>query len=78
MKQSKIHQASREDQPFERAASSAARELTLGYTVFIRGETDNSQVLTGLSGHAKETGCCTAVRRPGKVSSGNAFIILVL
>ena len=56
MKQSKIHQASREDQPFERAASSAARELTLGYTVFIRGETDNSQVLTGLSGHAKETG----------------------
>ena len=54
------------------------RELTLGYTVFLRGETDNSQVLTGLSGHAKETGCCTAVRRPGKVSSGNAFIIFVL
>lgn len=49
------------------------RELTLGYTGFIRGETGDSQILTGRAGHAKETGLYVAVRGPVEVSPGKGF-----
>lgn len=48
----------------ERHQRQQIRESTLGNTMLIRGEASDDQILTGLIGHAEETGLYGLVRGP--------------